>query len=189
MNVFDFDGTLYCGDSTIDFWLYAIRHNPSCLGALPRQIMGGLLYLAGFISKDELKERFYAFLPFLRNSDDTVLSFWATHENKMNAKVMLRAKKGDVVVSASPEFLLRLPCARNGLELVASDVDLQTGRMLGPNCRGEQKVVRLRALGYVEFEDAYSDSMVDAPMMAMAKRQYLVAGDKISSVLFDDAES
>ena len=26
MNVYDFDGTIYNGDSTIDFYLYCIKH-------------------------------------------------------------------------------------------------------------------------------------------------------------------
>lgn len=44
MNVYDFDGTIYNGDSTIDFFLYALKRNPSVLRYLPKQVWGFVLY-------------------------------------------------------------------------------------------------------------------------------------------------
>ena len=37
MNVFDFDGTIYSGDSTIDFYFFALKRNVKLLLFLPRQ--------------------------------------------------------------------------------------------------------------------------------------------------------
>ena len=37
MNVYDFDGTIYDGDSTVDFFLHALKRNPSVLLHLPKQ--------------------------------------------------------------------------------------------------------------------------------------------------------
>ena len=31
MNVYDFDGTIYNGDSTIDFYIYALKSKPSII--------------------------------------------------------------------------------------------------------------------------------------------------------------
>ena len=35
MNIYDFDGTLYDGDSTFDFILYSLKKHPSLLRFLP----------------------------------------------------------------------------------------------------------------------------------------------------------
>ena len=36
IDVYDFDGTIYDGDSTVDFTLYCLRRHPGMLAALPR---------------------------------------------------------------------------------------------------------------------------------------------------------
>ena len=36
IDVYDFDGTIYDGDSTADFVLFAIRRHPNVLLGLPR---------------------------------------------------------------------------------------------------------------------------------------------------------
>ena len=62
MNVYDFDGTLYSGDSTVDFYLYALKKHPSLLRFVPEQAAGFLLYGMKRISKNDLKQHFYSFL-------------------------------------------------------------------------------------------------------------------------------
>lgn len=37
MNVYDFDGTIYDGDSSVDFFLYALKRMPSLIRYAPRQ--------------------------------------------------------------------------------------------------------------------------------------------------------
>ena len=59
MNVYDFDGTIYEGDSTVDFFLYALKNRPSVLRYLPKQICGFILYAAKRIDKTKLKEYFF----------------------------------------------------------------------------------------------------------------------------------
>ena len=38
MNIYDFDGTIYNGDSTIDFWLFTLKRHPSALLMIPYQL-------------------------------------------------------------------------------------------------------------------------------------------------------
>ncbi len=40
MNVYDFDGTIYSGDSTIDFYLFCLRKQPEILCMGGKQIKG-----------------------------------------------------------------------------------------------------------------------------------------------------
>ena len=35
MNVYDFDGTIYDGDSTLDFWYFCLKKHPQILLYLP----------------------------------------------------------------------------------------------------------------------------------------------------------
>ena len=62
MNVYDFDGTIYNGDSTIDFYFYCLKKKPLIIFCLPKQMWGCALYLTKRIPKKIFKEYFFTFL-------------------------------------------------------------------------------------------------------------------------------
>ena len=81
-----------------------------------------------------------------------------------------------VIVTASPETIIA-PFARGlgadlliGTRLEFDENDRFTGRLSGANCRGEEKVRRLReAFGEdVRLEAAYGDTSGDSEMLALA---------------------
>lgn len=175
MNGFDFDGTLYRGDSTLDFYFFVVRKQPRCLRALPRQIKGAFLFALKRIDRDEFKECFYCFLRYAHGIDDLIDAFWAKHRSKIYPSVMERVVAGDLVISASPTFLLQPFCSDIGVELIASEVDKAAGKLLGLNCRREEKVRRFHdAYGDIELDEFYSDSLTDTPMAACATKSFLI---------------
>ncbi len=181
MDIYDFDGTLYEGDSTADFLRWCLRKYPRIALTLPRTGFAALACL-GFkaIDKTQFKAALYRFLPLIPNVMEEVEAFW--HHNERKIAGPCNPKPGDLVISASPEFLLRDVCEKRGLALIASQVDPATGQVLGPNCSGEQKIVRLRK----EFPDAqvgrfYSDSHNDDPLAALACEAYLVKDGTLHS--------
>lgn len=140
----------------------------------------------GKLPRDDFKQAFYAFLPIVDNVEDAVNAFWATSKTQSRwiEGVVKRARPGDIVVSASPEFLLRKVCNDMELKLIASKVDPQTGHLIGPNCRGSEKVRRVKeAEAELEielpFSEFYTDSLVDSPMASMSKRAFLVKRGRI----------
>ena len=86
-----------------------------------------------------------------------------------------------MVISASPEFLIRPACAALGIERVlGSPVDKRTGRFSGPNCHGAEKVKRFRAaFPGGEIDEFFSDSYSDQPLADLAKRAFLVRGNAL----------
>ena len=174
MNVYDFDGTLYRGDSTADFVRWCAQRYPRVVTTLPiTALAAGACLGAHVIDKTRFKAALYRFLPLVADIDGELQRFWAVHEARIGGPC--RARAGDLVISASPEFLLRDVCARHGWELIGSQVDPHTGRVLGPNCSNAEKVVRFRARYRNEPIDAfYSDSHNDDPLAALAREAYLV---------------
>ena len=106
--------------------------------------------------------------------------FWDENAEHIKEWYLLQQREDDVVISASPEFLLRPICRRLGIHyLLASVVDKRTGMYYGLNCYGEEKVRRFRQTFDGEIDAFYSDSFSDAPLANLAKRAYLVDGDQI----------
>lgn len=84
-----------------------------------------------------------------------------------------------VIVTASPEITVA-PFARRlgaeallGTRLVFDGHDRVTGAFASPNCRGEEKVRRLRAVhgDDVRLEAAYGDTSGDTEMLEIAKHK------------------
>ena len=56
VNVYDFDGTIYDGDSTIDFYLFCLKKKNSICRYLVKQVFYMFLYLIKVVDKTKMKE-------------------------------------------------------------------------------------------------------------------------------------
>jgi len=180
-NVYDFDETIYQGDSTFDFYRFCLKRNPWILTELVIFIPYSILFMIGLKSQTEMKEKFYRFLRHLNSVDDLLEEFWNTHRSNIKAFYLEGQKENDIVISASPEFLLIPVCKSLNIKyLMASRVDKHTGAYTGENCKGKEKVRRLRELmPDALIGDFYSDSLSDAPLAELADRSFLVKDNKI----------
>lgn len=175
MNVYDFDGTIYDGDSTADFIMYCIHHRPKVLLNAPRTLWAYILYIFGVFSQTCFKEEMYAMFRYISDIDTVISDFWETHRRKIKGWYIEQKRSDDLVISASPEFLLSPVCEN----LMASRVDKKTGKYTGENCRGEEKVRRLyKNIPDAVIEEFYSDSFADTPLSKEAKKSFFVEGDK-----------
>ena len=179
MNAYDFDKTIYRGDSTVDFIFWCVRKKPSLAILLFSGVPAFGGYLLKQVEKTVFKEKFYRFLKGIPDIDAWVEEFWDSHQENIKPWYLLQKEEDDVIISASPEFLLRPICHRLGIRhLIASRVDSRTGMYLGINCHGEEKVRRFRRVfGETPIQAFYSDSFSDAPMANLAETAFLVDGD------------
>lgn len=184
MNVYDFDKTIYDGDSTLDFYFFSLKKNPMLIRFLPVQIIGFIKYMFGLSPKLHFKEKFYSFLKGINDVESMVDSFWNKNQDKIKSWYLECRENSDVVISASPEFLLIPICKRIGIKhLIASEVNKKTGVCEGENCYGEEKVLRFKKYfsedQHGEIKKFYSDSLSDAPISLLAKERYIVSGNNI----------
>ncbi|MBQ5398750.1 MAG: HAD-IB family phosphatase [Ruminococcus sp.] len=181
MNVYDFDNTIYRGDSTADFYIFCLKRHkrilllaPSLLGAVTK------FYIFKRGTKTDMKEKMYRFLRY-SNAERDVEEFWDSHIKNIKTFYLERQREDDLIISASPYFLLGPICERLGIKrLIASDVDPVTGKYTGINCHGEEKVRLFRERYREEIDEFYSDSQSDAPLAKIAGKAFLVKGNEIS---------
>ena len=83
MNGYDFDKTIYDGDSTTDFFFYVIFHRPYLLVFIPYFLLMITLYGLKIISKKRIKELLFFFIPWHKNIEKIVNKFWEKHANKI----------------------------------------------------------------------------------------------------------
>ena len=180
MNVYDFDKTIYPGDSTVEFYRFCRKKKPTLLWRYGmEQLFGFVYYGMGGVSKTALKEFFFSFLRGIPDVEVWVTEFWSTRMDNMAPWLQDVQRPGDLVISASPEFLLKPVCEKLGLELIASRVNPRTGKFDGENCHDEEKVRRYRErYGDTSVENFYSDSLSDLPMAKIAVNAWFVTDGK-----------
>ena len=190
INLYDFDGTIYDGDSTVDFYFFCLRKKPIIIFYLPLFIIYAFLYFVGFVKKSVMKEKFFKFLGKISSVDSYVDEFWKFNSKKIKNFYIGQDHSNDIIISASPYFLLKPICNKLKVKkLIASPVNKDTGKYEGNNCDGEEKVVRLeKECGKVKVNEVYSDSYKDVPIWKLGKKAYLVKKDKITLLKKDMLE-
>ena len=180
MNVYDFDNTILRGDSTARFFAWCLLRTPRMWLDAPGQLANAALFLLKRREKQAFKERMLSFLARV-DVDRELERFWGKNLSRVKPFYRERHRADDVVISASPEFLIRPACAALGIQSVlGSPVDKRTGRFSGRNCHGEEKVRRFRAaFPGGAIDDFYSDSYSDQPLASLAKRAFLVRGEAV----------
>lgn len=148
---------------------------------VPSMTWAFFLYILGAKTKTQFKEKMYGFLRYIPDIDTAVAKFWDGHERGIKQMYRDRQLGDDIVISASPEFLLKPICERVGIKhLIASRVDKRTGAYTGENCWGEEKVNRLKKeLNITECDEFHSDSLSDTPLAKLAKKAWIVRGDEL----------
>lgn len=175
MNVYDFDKTIFRGDSTARFFAFCLKRHPGIARRLPVIVWEAGLLALGMSDKTGFKGRLFGFLRDIPDVGAEVAAFWAENAHRIQSWYLSQKRPDDLVISAGPEFLLAPVCPR----LIASRVDPKTGAYTGKNCDGEEKLRRFRAeYGGASIEEFYSDSLNDAPMAGVAARAFLVKGER-----------
>ena len=181
MNVYDFDKTIYYYDSTKQFYKFLLKKYPKMAFRAPAQFIAFLKYRTGIWTKTQMKEVVYSAFRYIPDIKAEVEKFWETEINNIKPWYLKQQKPDDLIISASPFFLLEPICTKLGItELLASEVNEKTGKYTGLNCYGEEKVERLiKYTGNTKMNEFYSDSLSDSPLAYLADSSFLVEWDKI----------
>ena len=185
---FDFDGTITTKDTLLEFIKFSKGNLQFFLGFLLNSPYL-IAYKLKIISNQSAKEKVLRF--FFRG---TLADVFEDYCSKFSEKALpqlirygaiqeIRRLQHDdyivVVVSASPENWIRQWANEMQVQLLASKLEVKanqiTGKILGKNCRGEEKVRRItECYTLSDFDQviAYGDSNGDKPMLKLAKTSF-----------------
>jgi len=178
LNVYDFDDTILSGDTTYRYFFNAFRY-PAAWKALPGILWNFVLY--GLKKREFIryKEVLFSYLKYL--PEDAVEAFWDRNMKRIKAYYPAQKREDDVVITASPEFLVRPAMERLGVKnVIGTEMDPRTGRITGENCKRAEKVRRFyEAYPGGKIDEFYSDSLSDTPLAELAEKAFLVKGETL----------
>lgn len=190
MNVYDFDNTIYDGESVFDFYLYSVRRQPKLIRYLFVVVKAFFKYKLCRITTEEFEKiaekHAQNYLSQLKDIDFYIKDFWDRNQHKIKHFYLCSRREDDVIISASIGFLLEELFSRIGVKnYLATEVDKTTGEVQ-KICYRKNKVQLFHSrFPGAEIENFYTDSKNDAAMMQIANRTYMVRGEDLE--LIDEA--
>ena len=187
MNVFDFDNTIYDGETLVDFIFYYIKTDPKIWKYVPKLVH---IYFKDTLHLFTVEDAVTAYADFLEGyyikntiKKEDIKKFWDENEHKIKPWYNEVRKDDDIIVSGTTDFLLDEIAARIGLKnYVGSSIDKKTGKFKRL-CFLENKVKIFKELyPDAHIDNFYTDSMNDKAMMDIADHVYFVTGNKIEQI-------
>ena len=183
--VYDFDKTIYNGETSTDFMLFFLKRNPRYIIRICN-----VLYSLFYYKKDlkKSKEIFFRILngvniEFLK---EEINEFWKVKKEKIFSwvydEILENKKVADelILISATPSIFLEKISKELGFDkLLATEFEntnkLFDSKIKGANCKGKEKVNRLNE--YIDnytILKFYSDSMSDKPLFDLAGEKIFI---------------
>jgi len=179
MNVYDFDNTLYDGESIVDMFLFYLRRHPGMVRHAPFMIKGIVDYKRDKITLEQALQKcsriVERFLRDMRDFEKDAALFWDRHEHRLFPFYKHLQRPDDLIISAGPEVSLREICKRIGVSRYLGTVINQKSQSIDFLCFGKNKVKVFRERYPDEqIDNFYTDSMSDKPLMDIARHVFLV---------------
>ena len=193
--IFDIDYTITKKETLMEFYKYSLEEDIKNIRFLPRALYSGLMYGVGIYDERRVKECFLKFIDNIEEEklQELVKRFYKNWLSKILYKdavdMMYKLKKEgyDIyLISASPEFYINEFYNIDVVDkVIGTRFEFKEGKfirkMLGSNCKGEEKVKRLKEVLSkenieVDFKDSYmfSDSLSDKPLLDLVGKPYLI---------------
>ena len=189
MNVYDFDNTIYNGESSIDFFLYVLSKNKTLFKYLPLTGYSLLLYKAGLLSINKIQDIANRYtdivIKYQDDINDLINGFWEKYSYKLKTVFLNRIESNDIIITASPRILIDgIKNRINTNNIICSEINMKTGK-LEYLCMGENKVKALyERYPDIEINEFYTDSIKnDIHLINIANKPYLVKGNHVVPIL------
>jgi HAD superfamily hydrolase (TIGR01490 family) len=193
--IFDVDYTLTKRETLVEFYLFMMKKNPKLLKYLPKSLFSSMFYFFNIHDASTVKKTFIRFIDGIEECEmkKIVKEFYETRLSKilykdaMDMIIKMKTQGYKIyLISASAEFYLNELYNIKEVDKVigtrfTTENGLHRNKITGENCKGEEKVKRLKAVlkeekMEVDFEESYmfSDSLSDLPLFNIVGHPYLI---------------
>lgn len=193
--IFDIDYTITKKETLMELFKYSIKIDKKNIRFLPRAVFCGFMYMLKLYDERMVKEKFLKFIDGIKEEElaELVRRFYKDklksilYDDALNMMRKLKNEGYDIyLISASPEFYVKeFYDIAEVDKIIGTKFNFTNGiftrKMEGKNCKGEEKVRRLKEVLKeenieVDFKESYmfSDSLSDKPLLDLVGKPYLI---------------
>lgn len=187
MNVYDFDNTIYDGESLFDFYLFCLKKDFKFIKYFKVITLCLIKYKLCLISQEKLYELCsiycHDFLTDVGDLDKAAKEFWDTHQHKIKKWYFDYKKDDDVIVSANFDIFLKEILKRiNVSNCISSQVDPKNKEVKVLCFRSAKVSLYEEKYGNTPIDNFYTDSKNDMPLIEISQNAYLIKNNKIKKI-------
>lgn len=183
MNVYDFDGTIYPTDCSIDFFFWCLKSHPRLwLTHVPKTIKNLVLRKMGKMTEAVMQREFFGYLTVVDDFDEQIERYWDRNEKRISSWYLAQKRPDDLIISASPSCIIEPIANRLGVRFMATVFDREYGVFLNKMKYAREKARYIIDQVFPMIENFYSDSLADTPLALLAEQAHLVT-NKASTVV------
>lgn len=187
MNIYDFDNTIYDGESLFDFYIFCLKKDFKFIKYLKAAVVNLIKYKMCIITIDKLmvlcSKYVYDFLTDIGDMDTAVKEFWDKYEHKIKPWYFEYKKEDDIIVSAN--FNIFLEEILNRIDIhnyISSEVDPINKEVTQLCFRSNKVALYQQKYPNAEIDNFFTDSKNDMPMINISKNAYLVKDNKLKKI-------
>lgn len=188
MNAYDFDNTIYDGESIYDFFIFCIKKDIWLIKFLPLVLLRMIQYKLNLLKIEKIYETceliinsFFKHSKF--NYDELIKEFWKINHRKLKKQFIEMLKDDDLIITGCPNFLINyIKDELKVKNIISTDFDLKTKKVKFV-CFGKNKVIAYKEkYKNKKINKFYTDSLSDIPFMKLAKEVYFVTKNDIKKI-------
>lgn len=175
MNVYDFDKTIFYPNSMVKFGFFCMRRHPKIFFTyLCPMFSKAIKFKRKKISKNSLYGYMSSLIKHLKNPDKDIKDFWNKYEKNLSEWYLKQKKDDDLIITGSPEYLIKPITDKLGVNVVGTIVDRETGLMIGNIMMAKEKAKCIIEKDMPVIDNFYSDSLSDTPLALLADHAFIV---------------
>lgn len=183
MNVYDFDGTIFPTDCSIDFCFWCMNRHPKLYFTFfPKAVRNLVMRKKGQMPEYLMQRKFFGYLTLIDDFDVQIERYWDKNEKKIAPWYLAQKKPDDLIISASPSCIIEPIARRLGVRFMATEFDREYGVFVNNMMYAKEKARYIIDHGFPLIENFYSDSLADTPLALCAEKAHLVT-NKASTVV------
>ena len=184
MRVYDFDNTIYNGESVVDFFMFLLKKEKKLFVFLPIVSYIAVLYKTGKLDIDkiyQLADRFSGIVKKHQDiADKYIEEFWKDNVKNLKKDFLSYISPNDIIITAYHNILIqKILTFITTKNIICTDYKIENEK-LNFLCLGKNKVDALKKqYPDITIDEFYTDSLNDMPLIDISKTAYLVAGNKM----------
>ena len=190
MNIYDFDGTIFPKDCSIDFCLWCMNRHPKLwFTFFPKAVKNLILRKTGKMTEALMQRKFFGYLTLIDDFDEQIERYWDKNEKKIASWYLAQKRPDDLIISASPTCIIEPIAKRLGVNFMATEFDREYGVYLNNMMYAKEKAKYIIDHGFPLIENFYSDSLADTPLALCAEKAHLVTNNASTVVDWPDLDA
>ncbi len=189
MNAYDFDNTIYNGESIFDFFLFILKKDIWLIKFLPIVLIRLIEYKLNILKIDKIYKTVEMIInSFFKRSNfnynELVEQFWKKNYKKLKPEFLKMLKKNDLIITGCPSFLIGyIKDDLKAKNIICTEFDIDNKKVKFI-CFGDNKVKAFKEkYKNKRIKKFYTDSLSDIPFMKLADEVYFVNKDKIKKIV------